>query len=235
MLVTKQTLEVFREYGRKTNPVSSEKLRALKLLAIDCKFEKFKKKIDVGDIVYSINDTPINAISNIYTNVKMKNDQVQLKSDELEIIRINPKYTTDTNGNKKTVFAFLLSNIKTDFFIDYIDSCLQFGGENLSDEEKQSGLNPIPFIMNKTRGDPVNEKIYKKAEWLNTTFGTKQYVFVRREIRFLDDNGENKSIACWFFTGMEFDSYAVEAKNVADEFGVLPFISASGVTEIIHQ
>lgn len=233
IIIKPETIEVLNEFGRKTNPKSSQKVRALKLLAIDCKYERCKKKINPGDMLYVYNKSPLAAAVEIYTNLKMESpDLYEVLKDELDVIRIDSK-EKEINGEKKNVFEYLYSHHETKDFIKDFESVIGYMSDNLTNEEKSKSDDAFKIVMEKTENKEDKKDIYNKAKRISGIFSKHQYVIFRRETE-IKNKESNESIkgVFWLYAGVENKSYAVEAKAVSDEFGVLPLTSASAITEI---
>ena len=231
IIVNEKTIEVLKEFGRKTNPKCSEKIRAFKTLAIDCKYKKFEK-------MYVYNKVTNSCVPDIYANIKMRgNEEYKIEKDELIIVGINPKIKNE-NGVEKRIFSFNLSTVETVKFVENLESCISYAAGNLSQNEKEQNGNLFKIVIDKTEGneDKKIQTINLQAKNLFKTFDDQKYLVIRRETS-LKNGKENKEIngVFWIICGCEENTYASEAKRVADEFEVIPLTSASGITEIIPR
>lgn len=236
IVVTKPVIEVINEYGRKTNPKSSEMLRVFKTLVIDQVWHDFKDekdKIKENDMIFVFNSEPKIAISNIYVNIKkneITDNKFEIKEDNLKIIGCNLDHI-EKDGKLKTTFKFSRIDFKTDDFCDMFLNCINFGSSKLTEEEK-NGYNIFEKIIEKTEGKKEYEKVNKEATLLKNIFFKVKYIIIKRDTKIVEKvSGVEVEGTIWLIAGLEND-FAYAAKCVSDEFNVLPLTSASAITEI---
>jgi len=243
LIINEQTINVLKEFGRKTNPKSSEKIRALKCLAIDCKYKRFTKKLKVDDMMYVLSSTPLASVPNIYANLsslagKKENEFYDTLKDEIIFVGINT-IVKEENGKEKKMFSFSLSSSETKTFVENLDACITYASENLSKKEKCAGGDIFETVIEKTKnsnGDKKLETLNLQAKSIYNIFNDQKYLVVRRELVIKEkESGKESNMNIWFVCGSESNTYAIEAKKVVEEFGVIPLTSASSVTEIIPR
>ena len=232
-LVNKKTFQVLRDYGRKTNPYYTEKLRCFSFVAIDGKYSNYSDRLQINEFLGNIDVDPKKGIYQLYGEIAGTRQRLNKLSEEqkikIEVLEDSIKFlgvhvirkVVDGKVDKK--YKMVDSEIETDEFVARAELISKFVDKV---PENVNGL-VVDYVC---ENDSFSEIEKKAAAWIKKMFYRTDYVFARRLYTW--KIGEKPTtIVYWYIIG-EDNSLAREQKKISDLFGILPFSTGTEVTEI---
>lgn len=235
ILVNKKTIQVLREYGRKTNPRYTEKLRSFSFVAIDGKYPNYSERLQPNEVLENIDKDPKQGFIDLYASIMSSRQDINMNGqtvkievleDTIKLLGVHViRKVVDGKVDKK--YKMFDNTIAGSEFIARVD-LLQKCASKLKPEDVNGTL--VDHVCEK---DGFSEIEKKAAAWMKKVFYRADYIFARRVLTY-QIGGKTSTDIYWYIIG-EDNSLAREQKIVSDEFRILPFSASSEVSEIIPR